>query len=81
MADKFLPSLEQAPISLRNMIRRSFETQDAHDEIRAAILDLFEVSKVNAGADISQVRVPSRRTIPRRGLLCPYCSVFGLPAA
>lgn len=49
-------SSAQVPVSLRNMIGRSFETQDAHDQIRAAILDLFEVMEVDAGADVSKVR-------------------------
>lgn len=46
----------QVPVSLRNMIGRSFETQDAHDQIRAAIIDLFEVLHIKAEANIPQVR-------------------------
>lgn len=37
------------------MIGRSFATEDAHDEIRAAVIDLFEVIEDEASTDLEQV--------------------------
>ncbi|CAM9343925.1 unnamed protein product, partial [Scytosiphon promiscuus] len=42
------------PASLRNMIGRSFATEDAHDKIRAAVVDLFEVLELEAEANIEE---------------------------
>lgn len=50
--------LLQVPASLRNMIGRSFATEDAHDKIRAAVVDLFEVLELEAEANIEEVTAP-----------------------
>lgn len=42
-------------MSLRNMIGRSFATEDAHDKIRAAVIDLLEVVEDEAEANLEQV--------------------------
>ena len=42
-------------MSLRKMIGRSFATEDAHDKIRAAVVDLFEVLELEGEADIDEV--------------------------
>lgn len=42
-------------MSLRNMIGRSFATEDAHDKIRAYIIELFEVIECEAEVDLEQV--------------------------
>lgn len=51
----------QVPVSLRNMIGRSFATEDAHDKIRAHIIDLFEVIECEAEANLEQVCTCARR--------------------
>lgn len=39
------------------MIGRSFATEDAHDKIRAAVVDLFEVLELEAEANIEEVTI------------------------
>lgn len=46
---------DQVPVSLRNMIGRSFAAEDAHDHIRAAVIDLFEVLELDATTDLAEV--------------------------
>lgn len=46
----------QVPTPLRNMIGRSFAAEDAHDKIRAAVIDLFEILELEATGDIEKVR-------------------------
>lgn len=38
------------------MIGRSFATEDAHDQIRAAVVDLFEVLELEMEANTEEVR-------------------------
>ncbi len=38
------------------MIGRSFATEDAHDKIRAYIIDLFEVIECEAQEDLEEVQ-------------------------
>lgn len=45
----------KVPVSLRNMIGRSFAAEDAHDQIRAAVVDLFEVLELDATTDVTEV--------------------------
>eukprot|EP00752_Nemacystus_decipiens_P002572 g2410.t1 len=40
------------PASLRHMIGRSFATEDAHDKIRAYVIDLFEVIECEADGNL-----------------------------
>ncbi|CBJ28671.1 conserved unknown protein [Ectocarpus siliculosus] len=42
------------PASLRHMIGRSFATEDAHDKIRAAVVDLFEVLELELEANTEE---------------------------
>ncbi|CAM9538820.1 unnamed protein product, partial [Ectocarpus sp. 13 AM-2016] len=42
------------PASLRHMIGRSFATEDAHDKIRAAVVDLFEVLELEVEANTEE---------------------------
>lgn len=44
------------------MIGRSFATEDAHDKIRAAVVDLFEVLELEDEANTEEVTV--RREAP-----------------
>lgn len=45
----------QVPTPLRNMIGRSFATEDAHDQIRAAVVDLFEIREMCQTAEMDKV--------------------------
>ena len=47
----------QVPISLRHMIGRSFATEDAHDQIRAAVVELFSVLELEDEANTDEVFV------------------------
>ncbi|CAN0440413.1 unnamed protein product, partial [Ectocarpus sp. 8 AP-2014] len=42
------------PVSLRNMIGRSFATEDAQDLIRAAIIDLFEILESEVESNLEE---------------------------
>lgn len=42
-------------MSLRNMIGRSFAVEDAHDQIRAAVIDLFEILELELEANTQEV--------------------------
>lgn len=46
---------EQVPVSLRNMIGRSFVAEDAQDQIRAAVIDLLEVLELDSSIDVAEV--------------------------
>lgn len=48
------------------MIGRSFATEDAHDKIRAYVIELFEVIECEAEANLEQVGAV-RRGAARRG--------------
>lgn len=50
-------------MSLRNMIGRSFATEDAHDKIRAYVIELFDVIECEAEANLE--KVPSHQIISR----------------
>eukprot|EP00903_Cladosiphon_okamuranus_P010618 g10041.t1 len=54
MAWKPLEDDAAVPMSLRNMIGRSFATEDAHDRIRAYVIELFEVIECEAEDDLEQ---------------------------
>lgn len=65
----------QVPPSLRGMISRSFATQDAHDQIRAAVVNLFEVMQVDPTVDVNEVGAidaggPQRDGKPSRRSRC-----------
>lgn len=78
----------QVPMSLRKMIGRSFATEDAHDKIRAAVVDLFEVLELESEADIDEARKQSEglglvkpRSVPQTETSArkPSCSLEKLP--
>lgn len=46
------------------MIGRSFATEDAHDQIRAAVVDLFEVLELEIEADTELVSYDCTRGHP-----------------
>lgn len=48
--------LTQVPVSLRNMIGRSFATEEAQDQIRAAVLNLFQVEYLDLNVNTNKVR-------------------------
>lgn len=48
-------------MSLRNMIGRSFATEDAQDLIRAAVIDLFEILESEVESNLEEVSVRSWR--------------------
>lgn len=50
-----LNAFSQVPLSLRNMIARSFGTEDAQDHITAAVVDLFEVLQLEIDANTEEV--------------------------
>ena len=65
----------QVPASLRNMIGRSFATEDAHDKIRAYVIELFEVIECEAEANLEQVGAARRNEVRVPEPLCENSSV------
>lgn len=65
----------QVPASLRNMIGRSFATEDAHDKIRAYVIELFEVIECEAEANLEQVGAARRNGVRVPEPLCESSSV------
>ena len=62
-----LHSFSQVPFSLRNMIGRSFATEDAQDQISAAVVDLFEVLELEIDANtekVFRIHTPHYCTMP-----------------
>lgn len=45
------------PTPLKNMIGRSFAAKDVHDQIRAAVVDLFEIMELDPTVDIEKVHI------------------------